>query len=708
MKQQKTKRLKIKQTATRFNKKPEATVSATTVTTASPKATAPIAKPQPTPTKPLEVETPTVSASEVSEILKPHPFIHALKHTLLYAKAEGIDLQTIIDLYNDIKVEMPMSIEECHAKQSGSTLDLDDYNDDDFLPPPPVTELPFEELPFEPNKPGEVTVVKPTEVTVGKEQKEEKEFDWNAALIHNMPKSAIPVQSKALVQPLEADEIILPDSNPLEGIDLNDDQKALIQELNAFAKDANRNEFILQGAAGTGKTFIIMFWLKSRYDVKMLLTPTHKAKGVMQMKGVQFGFNADNVTTIHSYAYDFSMGQDGEGYKFIPKAPPTDGGEFVIVDETSMVSFEQVSQLRKFTSKRIWIGDINQLPPVGDEKNLDNLPLSTPTFELTEIVRNGGAIVKLAHSLLGSKTKGDLIDNLLVPQSRKSNVVHRMKSNSKGSGALDRFFDYLDSSVESAFWCVYANRSADYYNTLAQAHLAKKLKTKGYYEIPLIKVQGGQFALKDGTSLNFSHQEVVLAKVVLNDKGEPIYHGFTYNGCYYEAESFFAPIQEVTWEQKKTFSGGRVSPVKRYTEYYRKNMNESPNLDETIYDPSYKYFIDSKDFGAYFGFDNTFSLYLAGTTHSSQGSEWDYVFIDMWMYAPKKTETKSIEQVRAEEVDETLVKHAYTSVTRARKELVIGHRYASTLPGSRRKQGAKNGEKTVAPIKGVILGDLKK
>lgn len=695
MKQQKTKRLGIKQSSSRFTKKLSAT-------TASPKATAPVAKPQPTPTKPLELETSAVPvSSEVSEVLKPHPFIPALKHTLLYAKDVGIDLETVISLYNDIKVEMPMSVEDSMKKQSGSTLMLDLDDDDDFVPPLPKVVKPVPEVtqepPFEPNEPGEITVVKSIDLS------KPVSFDPKSMdLMLKEIEESLPEATSSSSQAIEPDGVILPDSGPLEGISFNADQSELIKELDAFAGDASRTEFILQGAAGTGKTFIIMFWLKSRRDVKMLLTPTHKAKGVMQTKALQFGFNAENVTTIHSYAYDFSMGEDG--YKFAPKAPPSDGGEFVIIDETSMVSFEQVSQLRKFTRKRIWIGDINQLPPVGDEKNLDRLPLSSPSFELTQIVRNSGAIVELAHSLLGSKTKGDLIDNLLVPQPKKSNVIHRMISNSKGTGALNRFFSLLEKDVESAFWCVYANRDADKINKLAQTHLAKSLDTKGHYEIPLIKVQGGQFALKDGKSLGFSHQEVVLARVVLNDKGEPIYDGFTYNGCYYEASNFFAPIQLMTWEEKKTLSDGRVTPASRFKETYKEINGDWPDLDKTLYNVNYKYHIESDSFGAYFGFDNTFSLYISGTTHSSQGSEWDYIFIDQFIYAPKTNKDKSLEEARIEDVNETLVKHAYTSVTRARKELVIAHKYPSTLPNGYRKQNKV--KKASTPIRGIVVKDL--
>ena len=48
-------RLTIKQTATRFNKKPETTVSATTVTTASPEVKPSVEKP--VPTQPVKLET---------------------------------------------------------------------------------------------------------------------------------------------------------------------------------------------------------------------------------------------------------------------------------------------------------------------------------------------------------------------------------------------------------------------------------------------------------------------------------------------------------------------------------------------------------------------------------------------------------------------------------------------------------------------------
>jgi hypothetical protein len=75
--------------------------------------------------------------------------------------------------------------------------------------------------------------------------------------------------------------------------------------------------------------------------------------------------------------------------------------DIIIIDECSMLSneiIESLYKLKNFKGKIIFIGDPAQLPPVNEESQIF-LTKYIPTYELTEIMRYKGKIVELANKV---------------------------------------------------------------------------------------------------------------------------------------------------------------------------------------------------------------------------------------------------------------------------------------------------------------------
>jgi len=180
------------------------------------------------------------------------------------------------------------------------------------------------------------------------------------------------------------------------------------------------------GLAGTGKTTLTRRLEKELGVQAVFGTPTHKAAAVLRKKLV--GDQSHRVRTYHSLIYHMhatyrcevtgqqvrrivdhcSCGQKDAcecPARFDPCTPRNDhachiteslsperrdylGGhrEIIFIDEASMLSLQQVEDVRSFGVPVVLIGDHGQLPPIMDEMN----PWTkNPEVLLTQIHRQG-------------------------------------------------------------------------------------------------------------------------------------------------------------------------------------------------------------------------------------------------------------------------------------------------------------------------------
>jgi exodeoxyribonuclease-5 len=167
------------------------------------------------------------------------------------------------------------------------------------------------------------------------------------------------------------------------------------QALRAFREFLAISEpgvFTLCGYAGTGKSTLVRYLvaeLPGGLAATRVVAPTAKAASVLRRKG----FPA--ATTVHKMFYravhcvdPFVHGFECECSKteiWVFTPPDLRGVQLIVVDEASMVSQKMAEELCSLSVKILAIGDKFQLPPVGGGNSL--LSMNAPDAELTEVTR---------------------------------------------------------------------------------------------------------------------------------------------------------------------------------------------------------------------------------------------------------------------------------------------------------------------------------
>ena len=178
-----------------------------------------------------------------------------------------------------------------------------------------------------------------------------------------------------------------------------------------FLKDDSKNEMVISGSAGTGKSYLVQYLAKlakSEQALRRMLdkhTPhvpiyftatTNKAVHVLQRS---LG-NKAVVNTIHSFLglrvkSDYKTGKQ----KLYQAKPPNFKPGILFIDEASMINSELWLLIRKHASKCkiVYIGDPYQLTPVKED--VSNIFSMVDNFELKTIQRQAldSPIISLAQ-----------------------------------------------------------------------------------------------------------------------------------------------------------------------------------------------------------------------------------------------------------------------------------------------------------------------
>jgi hypothetical protein len=182
----------------------------------------------------------------------------------------------------------------------------------------------------------------------------------------------------------------------VQAITLNEQQQRALDRMVQFVGD-DKWAFTLQGYAGTGKTTTIQQLFPRLTGERVCFTaPTHKA--VKVLAGMARRANLDVVTsTIHSLlGLKVSREYEAEKIKEGGKSS-IDKFDVVVVDECSMVGKELFRYIRRaseiYRVKFIFMGDPAQLPPVGEDRS-ETLAIEGAT--LTQVMRQ-----RAEHPILG-------------------------------------------------------------------------------------------------------------------------------------------------------------------------------------------------------------------------------------------------------------------------------------------------------------------
>lgn len=249
---------------------------------------------------------------------------------------------------------------------------------------------------------------------------------------------------------------------------LNLEQTVAQKRLMDFLCNSDENQIILQGFAGTGKSFLINQLYKSyKFAVDLDLTEhrpwvflatTHKACEVLQAQGL-------DAKTVHSAFCINIMDRPTSKQVNIPR------NAIIIIDECSYLNYNVLEIIQSHIQhcKVIYIGDKNQLTPVG----LNHAPIyyqDIDMVELTQAVRQQNAPSIADYC---SQLRNAIENNLDAPVIPHSNCIIKLDKNSFDNEAK-KLFPYTGDSKLLAL----KNNTIQKYNTLIDPHKIHQIGDK--------------------------------------------------------------------------------------------------------------------------------------------------------------------------------------------------------------------------------------
>ena len=171
--------------------------------------------------------------------------------------------------------------------------------------------------------------------------------------------------------------------------DLYPSQKIALEKLSDWY-NSKELECTLKGFAGTGKTFILRYFLQHVIDKAYTITaPTHKALRVLE---AQIGRKGMTLHSLHGLKPNIDLQNfDIERPQFDALNPcKIQNYNLIVIDECSMINKDLFllnhNRAKEFNTKILYVGDPLQLPPVNEEISPTFATVKN-TVELTDIVR---------------------------------------------------------------------------------------------------------------------------------------------------------------------------------------------------------------------------------------------------------------------------------------------------------------------------------
>lgn len=456
---------------------------------------------------------------------------------------------------------------------------------------------------------------------------------------------------------------------------------------------------ILIGAAGTGKTTstrgAISTLLKEKYippiadvhkylpaNAPAIVAVSYTRRAVMNLKQAMPPKLADNCITIHKLleyqpnfyeVFDEESGEYKKTMRFEPnrnqynKLPASI--RTVIIDESSMVSVDLYHQIyvaleNPSSVQFIFLGDINQLPPVFGSAILGFKGLTLPTVELTQVYRQAleSPIIRLAHRILsGNPIPHSELESLNIPSQLKLHPWKKKISPDSALLTIAAFFKQAYSaghySPESDMILIPFNKACgtDELNKHIANHIARCHKRTTYEVIAGFN----KYYFTVGEKLLYEKEDATLIKIERN----PTYVGkwpqspsTTLNYWGHIDESEEESLLELGESSTNSNDGTETSEdVDRMLE-----LLANSEVEERVREASHILTIRMNDTEREIEIKsaaeiNSLIMAYSLTVHKSQGSEWKKVYC-------------IFHQSHNTMIQRELL---YTAITRAREELYV-------------------------------------
>jgi hypothetical protein len=397
----------------------------------------------------------------------------------------------------------------------------------------------------------------------------------------------------------------LPGSMPAAATyNLNQGQKHAAEAFMQFLFSDSK-EFIISGAAGVGKTYLMNFiidntmpryhemceliGMPAQFSEVVMTATTNKAADVLsQSVGRPAG-------TVHSF-FNLTVRDDYDtGLTSIKKTNKwkVHTNKIIFIDESSMIDTALWRTLHEGTinCKLIYVGDRHQLAPIQEDLS----PVykhNSPMVELLEPVRNAGqpALMSLCQQLRDTVASGVFNPVTIVP-----GTIDLLDSQQMQNEIQTHF----QQQTHKARILAYTNKRVIEYNDhIRGIRQLPDSFTAGEYLVSssVIHTKRGQIPVETQVEVIKNHG----AAKLLIDKKHDIHLDVDHLDI---RDSFGSTFQEV--------------PV----------ITNRPHFNELI-----KYYSSIRNWSVYFDMRNTIADLRprdAATVHKSQGSTYDTVFVDL-------------------------------------------------------------------------------
>lgn len=193
-------------------------------------------------------------------------------------------------------------------------------------------------------------------------------------------------------------------------LELTQGQAELLDQISRWFRDNIRGTtsayrhpqwFAYSGAAGCGKTTVIKELIRTLGLRDSYIGCAFTGKAVLNM--LKQGLDAKTIhsliyNVVTKYKLDPFSNKKSVGFEFELKKKLDRDYDLIIVDEAPMVNDEMCKEILSFGIPTIFVGDMNQLPPVFGRSSI----MENPDFILTQIMRQSvdNPIVRLSQMVL--------------------------------------------------------------------------------------------------------------------------------------------------------------------------------------------------------------------------------------------------------------------------------------------------------------------
>jgi len=281
-------------------------------------------------------------------------------------------------------------------------------------------------------------------------------------------------------------------------MELNEKQTITTKKIYEFISQNVHKEFYFFGYAGTGKTFTISKIIKDIVDKNIfskiyICTPTHQALNIIQSYVKDTIEISNNImfATIHKL-FNFRPVIAVENGDKIFMADSKENTFFsknnkyiVIIDECSMISSDMVVEIKKNIKlheiKIIYLGDLQQLPPVSEPESLifSLVPEKyNYTVCLDEIMRTKSDVIKILSNEIRKWNKKTSISTILSDiynEHKKQTKKLRIYHNNENHITTRWFANFINSlKTKTPIILTWRNKTSDNYNNIVRKHIHKE------------------------------------------------------------------------------------------------------------------------------------------------------------------------------------------------------------------------------------------